>query len=939
MAAPPATPPTVDATASKMQALEAVTKDDDVVVAPRIATPAEKMPVTTSTSSSGQFRVHGKELTTRSAMSSHLDAIAAEMRAVLNDSQPFGQPIIVQLNTGEDAAKQAPGTQPISVVITEITSGGFHLQMTITESAGLKLSELRRETVRILLAERIVRGHDKLTKPEDRLMLPDWLFTGVIQAMDYRAAARPTAMFAAIFKSGKIYGIEEIIETSPAKMDNLSRSIYETSCAALVMALVDQPTGGQRFNQFLSSLAVDPRSERELLDAAYPKFTATASSLNKWWALQMATLSKRGMAEPLGADESLKALEDASTIRYHALVADVPKDIKPRPFVIPPPLNVIPPPEPKPKPAPPVVAASKPVVASSKSTGSTKSKAVVETPAAEKPDEEPVADETVEEVESGKKSRWLRYLTFGLAGRDKKADEPAETELNAPEAEKVLEKPASSEKKVLEQPLVTEKDADKPTVADMPPETTSEGEPEKKSGGGLFDRLLSRDRLRASEERQKAADEMARAAEEKAAADEEGTSETAADKKIAEKAAAEKAAAEEAIADKAVAEKKAAAEKAKAESEKAKQAAEEKVAADKKATVEMPKTESDKPKDDNTDEKPKEAGKDSKPSKFNPLNWFRGKKKTEGGDAPPAEEKKSDDASKPKADAAAPDGKPEAEVSVLFDGADESSAPSLLKWYSPSLADAMQWLSPPMPHYTFLDFLKRKKKPADEPTTAPVPPPVPVPEKTEKEQEEEKPKPKSTPPKTTNPNAKPAARPVKPADGKPRTTNPAAKPVPTPQKPPAPPETDSDDWLGKPPPGMVLVSMPLEDYRHILKHPDREKILQHNEAALRALQLRSSVLFRPVVTGYLAVVLGLKEGKTKDIDKSLELLRKAALEALQNTKAVRDYLDWYEANETGRLSGKFDDFLNLPAIIQRELPPREDPISKYLDAVDRQFSK
>ena len=154
VAAPPATPPSVDATASKMQALEAVTKDDDVVVAPRIATPAEKMPVTTSTSSSGQFRVHGKELTTRSAMSSHLDAIAAEMRAVLNDSQPFGQPIIVQLNTGEDAAKQAPGTPPISVVITEITSGGFHLQMTITESAGLKLSELRRETVRILLAAR-----------------------------------------------------------------------------------------------------------------------------------------------------------------------------------------------------------------------------------------------------------------------------------------------------------------------------------------------------------------------------------------------------------------------------------------------------------------------------------------------------------------------------------------------------------------------------------------------------------------------------------------------------------------------------------------------------------------------------------------------------------------------------------------------------------------
>ncbi|MBL9129952.1 MAG: hypothetical protein JNG86_02060, partial [Verrucomicrobiaceae bacterium] len=318
---PPALPAPVDATTSKMQALEAATKGSGVVEAPRIATPAEKMPVTTSTSSSGQFRVHGKELTTRSAMSSHLDDIAAELRAVLNDSQPFSQPVLVQLHTGEEARKMPPGTPPVSVVITEVeatSGGGFHLQMTVTESAGLKLSDLRRETVRVLLAERIVRGHAKLTKPENRLLLPDWLFNGVLQAMDYRASARPSTMFAAIFKSGKIYGIEEIIEVSPTQMDSLSRSIYDTSCAALVMALVDQPNGGRNLNKFLNSLASDPRSERELLSAAFPEFAATASSLNKWWALQMATLAKRGMAEPLGPDESLRALEEAITIRYHA---------------------------------------------------------------------------------------------------------------------------------------------------------------------------------------------------------------------------------------------------------------------------------------------------------------------------------------------------------------------------------------------------------------------------------------------------------------------------------------------------------------------------------------------------------------------------------------------------------------------------------------------
>ena len=65
----------------------------------------------------------------------------------------------------------------------------------------------------------------------------------------------------------------------------------------------------------------------------------------------------------------------------------------------------------------------------------------------------------------------------------------------------------------------------------------------------------------------------------------------------------------------------------------------------------------------------------------------------------------------------------------------------------------------------------------------------------------------------------------------------------------------------------------------------------------------------------------------------------AAIIAAQKTKTVRDYLDFYEANETDKLSGKFEDFLNLPTIIQNELPPREDPIARYLDAIDKEFSK
>ena len=135
------------------------------------------------------------------------------------------------------------------------------------------------------------------------------------------------------------------------------------------------------------------------------------------------------------------------------------------------------------------------------------------------------------------------------------------------------------------------------------------------------------------------------------------------------------------------------------------------------------------------------------------------------------------------------------------------------------------------------------------------------------------------------------------------------------------------------------VEIHLEDYQHILKHPDRAKILNKNAIALRALHQQASILMRPVINGYLSIVLDLQEGKTKDIDKRLKDLRSYVALTAQQTKAVRDYIDYYEANETEQLSGKFDDFLDLPNIIQRELPPREDPIARYLDAIDKEFTK
>ncbi|MFM2165671.1 MAG: hypothetical protein RIS79_42, partial [Verrucomicrobiota bacterium] len=874
---PPLPPPPSAASMTKEQALDSLTQDDKLgIEAPRIPTRSDKISVVTSTSASGQFRVHGSDLSLRSRMSSHLDEIAKELRSALKDADASGIPVNVHLSQGVEAIKSTSGgAPPVGIQITEIEGGGFHLQLDIRDVPALKLGGIRSETVRMLLAERILRGHASATPPKGRLLLPDWIFTGTMQTLDFRAAERPTTMFAAIFKSGKIYGIEEIIEASPTEMDSLSRAIYETSCGALVMALIDQPDGGKRFNKFLNSLAVDPRPERELLNEAFPGFAASVSSLNKWWSLQLASLAKRRVADPLNADETMLALEQAITIRYVAKTEEVPKDIKKRPFETPAPLFGAP--TPKPKSPPPALdefvltVTEKSGEQKSPSNSASKSKVGD-------------ADEGDEDASVSKKegSPWLRYLTFGLMGSNKGKEDSGD------DAKKKVEED--------QRPLAR---------ADMPRETSKEEEGKQEASGtlGFLGRLMSRNSATAVERRK---------AQEGEAVVTQGKPDNEDRKKDGEK--------EKQVPEATPVDPPGSDEKGMSGNEKS-------------TTTESevkPKAEPKAGAKSETSAEPEEEQPNSRGSLLNPLNWFR------SGKEPAEEEKEVKEDDKP-----TPEGKfkksrdNEEKTKSAFWTGWALSPISLVRWHVAPLAELWAHLGGGWPSQAFLDFLKRKKSgdgEAEDETKKAAEPEKPRPVPAESKKKAESKKEEKTQPKTTNPNARPAAKPVQPADGSPRTTNPAAKPVPIPQVPLVT-TTSGDDDLPKLPPGSEWVEIHLEDYKHILQHPDRVKILEKNVQALRALQPQASVLMRPIVNGYLGIVMDLQDGKNKDLDQRLKDLRSYVTLTAQQTKAVRDYIDYYEANKTEQLSGAFEDFLDLPNIIRRELPTREDPIARYLDAI------
>jgi len=134
--------------------------------------------------------------------------------------------------------------------------------------------------------------------------------------------------------------------------------------------------------------------------------------------------------------------------------------------------------------------------------------------------------------------------------------------------------------------------------------------------------------------------------------------------------------------------------------------------------------------------------------------------------------------------------------------------------------------------------------------------------------------------------------------------------------------------------GVVGSAFPVEDFAVVMGHPEKQRLLSQMRLALQDVAVRGNALFRGIANDYIGVINELSVGKTKGVEEKLKALRKRAVEDYVQACAVQDHLDWYEATQSTRYSGLFEDFLTLPERVSEELPPRKDPISKYLDEVE-----
>lgn len=189
----------------------------------------------------------------------------------------------------------------------------------------------------------------------------------------------------------------------------------------------------------------------------------------------------------------------------------------------------------------------------------------------------------------------------------------------------------------------------------------------------------------------------------------------------------------------------------------------------------------------------------------------------------------------------------------------------------------------------------------------------------------------------------PGLTPVPPAPGDPAMASPQMPPpLPfLPEPTPAPPDVAPDKQTNLPALGQTNDPdlLPLEDFARLAKRKDRSEILKRTLNHINSVKLRAHPLYRPLIGDYATVVQNLILGRETGVSDQLAAIRKQHLEIRERARAVETYVDWYEASQTQTYSHVFDDYLKLRDDLDKDVIPRSDAVSRYLDAIQKEFEE
>lgn len=133
----------------------------------------------------------------------------------------------------------------------------------------------------------------------------------------------------------------------------------------------------------------------------------------------------------------------------------------------------------------------------------------------------------------------------------------------------------------------------------------------------------------------------------------------------------------------------------------------------------------------------------------------------------------------------------------------------------------------------------------------------------------------------------------------------------------------------------------LSDWAAVVKLPQNERTeaVRPAQDSLVRLSYRCFPSHRPLIAEYQTILNEIAANKSKKIDERLAQLAETRQSMNQRVKRAQDFLEWFEITRARETSGAFEDYLALKDRLKEQRLQRNDPVSNYLDRIDKVFDR
>jgi hypothetical protein len=262
-----------------------------------------------------QFRIQGSDSATRAIAANLAEEAKSDFLNLIEQKDEWKIPIRVGLK-----GKQGDPTPLRETVIRPPTfdESGFRMEILVNLSLGL-----RKESFKRVVSEALLYAYCLESLPKDEadipLLVPQWMIEGLLEAISWQQKLSDRKLYDSLFRHGGLFQLDDLFELNDAEhkqLDAMSKAAFRVSAGAVVMALIEQTDGKAGVRNFLKELASHQGEVTALLRKHFPDLNLSESSLEKWWALQLANKGMPPLTESLSIFETEHSLKQALGLRY-----------------------------------------------------------------------------------------------------------------------------------------------------------------------------------------------------------------------------------------------------------------------------------------------------------------------------------------------------------------------------------------------------------------------------------------------------------------------------------------------------------------------------------------------------------------------------------------------------------------------------------------------